>query len=234
MPRNAQIPSMILPTACPHCSRQIKHIGKHIKKYHPEKWKIQNPPIHPEKREKSEPFPSSETPSQADTILTPEIKELENTVLETEKTYNPEIQTEEELTTESEIKEELGTLLDPSTVQYITVVLFKTMARMSNQPLWELEKDEAKILMPPLTKVLNKYSPKLLKNYQDEVVLAATLGSIFLAKAQLIRAQKQNQDVNTNARRTETPTPTASLGGGGNGGGGTNFPKPEPLPKQAD
>lgn len=230
MPRKSPFPNLAPDVQCPHCSHKVKHLGKHIKKYHPDKYKAQWP-RNEEKSGNSEPFPQPETPSQADAFLTPEIKELENTVLESEKTYNPEIQTEansSSVSNSEELKDQ-ETLLDPQTVQYITVVLFKTVARVTNEPTWELDKDEAKILMPPLTKVLNKYAPTMLKNYQDEVVLAATFGSIMLAKIQLIRAQKKTQEVNTNARRNDTPTPTGNAGLGGG-----ISPKPEPLPKQAD
>ena len=233
MPRKSNIPSLILPLKCPHCGREVKHLGKHIKKYHPEKYKSQPPIRKEEKIEKSELISSSETAVSPSQDLSPEIKELESSVLETEKTYNPEIQTEANSASVSNLEEETApeTLLDPATVRYITVVLFRTAAKVTNEPLWELDKEEAQMLMPSLTKVLNKYSPQFLKNYQDEFVLAATFGSILLAKFQLIQAQKKTQEVNTNARRNEPPT--NHLGNGGSLGGG-NYPNPEPLPKQAN
>lgn len=157
---------------------------KHLQKYHPD---FRKKPVL-EKTEKVEKNAEISTPN----IASSELSELEETVAEAEGIAQPGNQNGNELSQgelESDPMENI--VLEKEAIEYMLDTMFRGFSKMRKSKVWELDKDELKMISPLATKVANKWLPAAMKKYGEEIVLAFTFGQIILAKMMLEREEKK-------------------------------------------
>ena len=177
---------------CPKCGKKVHHLRKHLRRNH--------------SSENLETVATPETTETAqETVVlerNPELDTLSQKVAAEEAKFGispnpiPNAEKKENSAANSDSEEESpsvsqsDTIFDPEATNYIISTIFNTMANLTKEEDWALDKEEMEILGPPLNRVVNKHAPNFLKKYQDEVVLGTVLASIFITKVQRINAKK--------------------------------------------
>lgn len=216
---------------CPKCGKKVHYLRKHMKRNHGitpmvEKW---NNPETPTTQETAQEIAMLER--------NPELDTLSKKVAEEEAKFGitpnplPQSQNNPSPATVSESEEEMAfvpqtdTIFDPEATNYIVSTIFNTMATLTKEKEWALDKEELEILGPPLNRVVNKHAPDFMKKYQDEVVLGTVLISMFITKMQRIEMKKQaNHGGNKDGERNEE-----RRNAGESSGASRKAPKPDDL-----
>lgn len=100
-------------------------------------------------------------------------------------------------------------IVDESAIKFILHSVFNTIA-IKRGSHWKLSAEESKVLIPPATRVANKYAPLFLVKYADEIaLLTAVVGIVYVridADMELNKQREKEAIV-----RVHTPPPAQQV-----------------------
>lgn len=95
-------------------------------------------------------------------------------------------------------------MFDEKGMKLLLNTIFDGVAQARGQH-WKLSADESKTIVPPATRVANKYAPKVLTQYMDEITLAIAAFTIIYGKIQIDIAHIEASKVTAPVIQQEQP-----------------------------